>query len=74
MGSPHRLWLTWSAVLSSCADVECCIKFFPSVEAVVFSPVEALNSPLGMRRRATCRLCGGRAIKSAGRLGCPRRR
>ncbi|XXG88077.1 hypothetical protein AAC387_Pa12g0336 [Persea americana] len=27
------------------------------VEAVVLSPVEALNSPLGMRRRATCRLC-----------------
>ncbi|XXG68537.1 hypothetical protein AAC387_Pa06g1600 [Persea americana] len=55
----HRLLLTWSAALSSCADVECCINFLPSVEAIALSPVEALNSPLGMRCRAMCRLSEG---------------
>ena len=50
---------TRNAALSSCADVECCINFFPSVEATALSPVEAWNSLLGMWRRATCRLSKG---------------
>ncbi|XXG80940.1 hypothetical protein AAC387_Pa09g1694 [Persea americana] len=59
MGTLCRLVVTWSAALIPFADVECCINSSPSVEAIALSPVEALNSPLGMRRHATCRLSGG---------------